>query len=666
MVEGEYMYRVISRREFTKASLATMGLAAVGKTCDAAFASQESPAQEIVIFHTNDMHGYLVGNGKSVIGADYVSALKNSVPNALLVDAGDEIQGSPFASLTKGEDCIEVMNKTGYDAMCLGNHEFDYGIDILLDRAAAAGFPMLSANVINSEGIPVTANTGCSGNGASAVLECGGRRIGVFGLTTNATAWSVLPDVIQGITFIDEIKTAEAQIAELAQQNVDAIICLAHLGDNSVPCEGTQLAQYLSDEAASKLTAIIDGHSHSVENTVVHGIAVVQTGCYLSAVGKLTLNFGNDVVSCTEELLELTTVINTTQPNDEVTQELDRVSAGQQKILSAEICLNPTTLWAGQHGSWCSVSSARIVESNYGDLVCESYLYVASEYLKSIGADDAAMVSVMNGGNSRDILTRGMLTKGDLVSISPYANTVMIKRVTPAFLKGVFEFGFSNCNGQDIQTGMLLQKEAFSNFMQTSGLTVVVDANMAVGSRVVSITLDGASEPLDLTDDQTPIILVSNSFVMTGGYTPLADVELVAEIGGILEALEKYIAYLNELNNFNGLPLLTGTKGNILFRTEGFEPAPTWTAKITLADNTGQPLANTSASIQIDSGDSVDVTSDEQGFVSIELEDGPHSLAIMPPEDTDPATRIDETYVNNYVGYGLVQNEMCSWPVITM
>ena len=104
-------------------------------------------SSEVVIYHTNDTHGYLAGDGESIIGIDQVAGLKESTPDSILVDAGDATQGLPLASLTKGADIIELMNLAGYDLMTAGNHEFDFGTDQFLSNVKLADFPILAANI---------------------------------------------------------------------------------------------------------------------------------------------------------------------------------------------------------------------------------------------------------------------------------------------------------------------------------------------------------------------------------------------------------------------------------------------------------------------------------------------------------------------------------------
>ena len=236
------------------AMVAACGLAACGPTAPPEqFTPRESAT--VTIFTTNDMHGNLTGDGQSTIGVVQAAAIKASTPNALLVDAGDATQGASFASVSHGADVVRMMNEAGYDLMAAGNHEFDYGADVLLENAALADFPILAANV-KREGKPLL--------DSSAVLTAAGYKIGFIGLTTVSTATSTNPALLTGVTFEDEVETAKKEIAALKDET-DALVLICHLGDNekAVSCTSEQLLNGLSQAEQEAVDAVIDGHSRS-------------------------------------------------------------------------------------------------------------------------------------------------------------------------------------------------------------------------------------------------------------------------------------------------------------------------------------------------------------------------------------------------------------------
>ena len=646
---------------------AASGVAPLGQ--GQAFASEGARADQVVIYHTNDVHGHLQGDGSSAVGIDYVAALHASTPNSLLVDAGDATQGMPVVSLSKGASAIELMNAAGYDAMCLGNHEFDFGQEVLLTNAEAAEFPMLSANVVRKDsGDALLSGVGACGDGATAVLECGGRHIGVFGITTASTSHSTSPANVEGLQFEDEVEAARRCIADLAAQGVDAIVALCHLGDGPVSCRAVDLAAELEPEEAAMLCAIVDGHSHTVENIEVNGVLVAQTGCNLANVGKLTLAFDADgSVFAIEELLDPETVAQAADPAPEVAEVLAEVSAEQEALMAQMLFDTPTTLWAGWLSESAISAPTRAVETNLGDVVCDAFRAAAGAYLEGEGLESMPVVAVENGGGIREAFARGMVSMGNLVATFPFSNTVVLKKITPRVLRDLFEGSFSGMAGQDAQTGMLLQESVSGGFLQMAGCDVVCDPNAEVGARVQSITLEGAADPLDLADDETPLLLVSNSYVMAGGdsYAAVAGIDPMADLGGELEILQNYLVELAGDGNDAepaSLPLYAGTLERLQLRG-GYEPAG-WVAVVRLVDGSGAALPGYAATLEVDASKRFDVQSDENGLVYLDVSDGSHAVCLVASDGGDVVG--PEHYVNNYLGYGLVEDELRSYPEIVV
>ncbi len=661
----------VTRRAFVAGAACTAASVAVAQTVlpRAARADEGEPGDEVVIFHTNDVHGHVQGDGESTVGIDYVAGLHACAPNSLLVDAGDATQGMPCVSLAKGATAIELMNAAGYDAMCLGNHEFDFGRDVLIANAEAAAFPMLSANMLREDGAALLDGVGVCGDGAQALLTCAGRRIGLFGLTTTKTSCSTLPGNVEGLTFADEVEAAESCIASLVEQGAEAVVALAHLGNGNVPCRGEDLAAGLSPEAAAHLVAIVDGHSHTVENAEVNGVLVVQTGCNLASVGKLTLSFGADgSVSAAEELLDPAAAAEDAEPLSAVTEELAQVSAEQDALMAEVLFDTPTTLWGGWFLGGNPMRMVRAVETNLGDAVCDAFIAAAAPSLEEAGKAGMPLVAVENGGGIRESFARGAVSVGSLVTTFPFSNTVIVRQVTPSILRAVIENGLVAMDGQDADTGMLTQEAVSGSFMQVAGCTVVCDPDAEAGARVTSITLDGTDVPLDLDDDATPIALVSNSYVMAGGeaFPMLADAEQLVEVGGELAVVQTYFEEQATgepgADGLPRLPLLARTEGRIQMRG-GYEPHD-WTAAVRVVDADGAALPQYALTLEVDASERFDVVTDDDGLAHLDLSDGPHAVAAVPADGADQDAALAECYVDNYMGIGLVEDEQRVYPSV--
>ena len=601
---------------------------------------------EVTIYHTNDTHGYLEGDGESVIGLPLVAGLKNTDENAILVDAGDATQGLPLASLTKGNDVIELMNLADYDLMVPGNHEFDFGTEAFLENVDLAEFPVISANIYR-DGSLLLAGTQEGNEGCHTVIERDGVKIGFFGLTTVHTASATNPEGLDGVEFTDEIEAAKAEITHLEEAGADVVIAVTHMGDEAggAPCTSADLAEAMTGEYAGRLDAIIDGHSHTVENDEVNDVLIVQTGTGLSAVGKLTVSVqpGQDP-SLKEELLGVDAFQNIT-PDPEVEQKLTEIGAEQEEMLNEEIGALSTTLWAGTIGQ---VPPTRFVETNYGNLAADALADSAKALVRETGtAEDQEMpvIAVENGGGIRAAVTNGNITLGELVSTFPFSNTVYMKKISPQVLYQMMEQSASDLDGQDPETGMLLQQSVSGGFLQISGFRVVFDPDGEAGSRVSSITLDGQETPLDRNDSETKIILAGNNYILSGGndYDMLAGLPKYAEAGGELETIRSYI----EKNLENGtLTGYAGTEGRISYSGSVYQPKDYTVSVLQIVDEAGNPYADREISYRVDGGEGIMGKTDSDGYLKITLSDGGHGIRVSDAQA--------EVYVDNYAGIGLV------------
>lgn len=575
------------------------------------------------------------------------------------MDAGDATQGMPLASLTQGEDIITLMNLAGYDVMAAGNHEFDFGAEQLLANAELADFPILAANVYR-DGQPLLEGTSKGGSGCHTIVERDGVQVGFFGLTTTETATSTTPSGIAGLEFLDEVETAKKEIDELEEEGADVIIAICHMGDLAVsPCTSADLAKALSEDPgySGKLDAIIDGHSHTVEDLTVGDTLIVQTGSSMAAVGKLTLTIdGNDQVRADSEMLNAAALAEQSVTADpEVTAKLEEISASQSVLLEEEIGTLDTTLWAGWIGS---IGPVRLQETNFGNLVTDAFREAGEAFLETAAPEEERklpVVAVENGGGIREAISNGTVMVGDLVAAFPFSNTLYMKKVTPAVLYEIMELSAQYMDGQDPETGMLLQGYIDGSFLQVSGFTVEFDTGAEKGSRVVSITLDGQETPLDRKDDSTQLLLVSNNYIMEGGsdYAVLASLPKYGEAGGELETIR---AYLETCMAEGTMDRYASAGSRLLLRGDGYKPAE-YIAYITVADENGQPMAGKALSYRVDGGERINGVTDENGRMALTLPDGPHGVRLSDSQN--------EVYVDNYSGLGLQEDDLRTFPALT-
>ncbi len=455
----------------------------------------------IKIVHTNDIHSRVEDDGSKVIGFPKLATYANKVReegNALILDAGDMIQGLPFGNLEKGHSIIDLANAVGYDAMTLGNHEFDFGTENLLEVIQKLNFPTIAAN-FSKDGKTVL--------DTYIVKEFEGVKVGIFGMATEETAFKSHPKNTEGYTFDDMITAAREQVKILKEQeNVDIVIMLGHLGLD----EG----EYTSDlvaKAVSGIDLIIDGHSHTVleQGRKVEDTLIVSTGEYLGHVGEVELVYDDETneLSLDAKLLSYEDFVDVT-PDVEVLNLIERTQAAQQVILQEVVGETAVDL-IGER------ANVRTGETNLGQLACQA--------MKNLTGADMVLT---NGGGIRASIPAGNITVNDLVTVFPYGNVVVVKELTGAEIKEALELGVSEYPNQ---------KGAFPH---TAGLTFTLNAYEEVGNRISNLTIGG--EAIDMNKTYS---VATNDFVANGGdgYTMFNLHPIVAEYNTLMDTLMDYI-----------------------------------------------------------------------------------------------------------------------------
>src|SRR5215475_4526606 len=220
------------------------------------FAAQNQT--HIVIMHTNDLHGQLLPRD-GVGGIAEIATIIRAAKPSLILDAGDFSTGTFLADEFKGAPMIQAMNRIGYDALTIGNHEFDYGQDALRLRLREAKFPVLSANL----------QTPISEIRQYTIVNARGIRFGLIGLTTEEVKGQSHPNNVVGVTVLDTVKTLERLLPEVRRKS-DFLIAMVHLEDD----EEKRLAS-----AFPEIRLIIGGHNHDALGPIQLGTTLVaKTG----------------------------------------------------------------------------------------------------------------------------------------------------------------------------------------------------------------------------------------------------------------------------------------------------------------------------------------------------------------------------------------------------
>ena len=467
-------------------------------TANAAEETAQDLDGDIVILHTNDVHGAISGYAK-------VAALKDAYEArgayVLLMDAGDFIQGDPTVSTSEGATAVELMNLAGYDVASMGNHEFDYGYQNLKDLEADADFTIVDANVLYNGQVAFEDNV--------VFTAPNGTKIGVFGLDTPETATKAHPAKIQGVTFLageDLYDCAQEQVDALTAEGCEYIICLGHLGidDESAGNRSIDLL-----EKVEGIDVFIDGHSHSTYEDVktaaggtgkVGDTLVTSTGTKLESIGVVTIDAEGVITTSTTPVADLTAedadvAARAAAIQKEIDDEYGTVFAKTEVALNGE----------REPGN-------RTEETNLGDLICDALVWGAEREGTEVDA------AVTNGGGIRASIAAGDITKKDINTVLPFGNTLSIVQVTGAELLEALEAS-TYCTPTSI-----------GGFPQVSGIKFTVDTTKAYdqgeqypGStyygpksiqRVTIETVGG--EPFDANATYT---IATNDFMAAGGDT---------------------------------------------------------------------------------------------------------------------------------------------------
>ena len=253
-----------------------------------ALAAVSVQAQELVILHTNDTHSQIepytykadTNVGGFLRREAYIREVRSQHPNVLLFDAGDFSQGTPYFNFFKGYTEIYLMNAMHYDAVTLGNHEFDNGCSALAKRIKKADFPFLCANYVFHNKALAKVVRPCM------IIEKGGYKVGVFGLTVDLKAL-IAPSTYKELQYLDPVEASKKMVQFLQSQNCDLIVCLSHLG-----VEKDQMNDYQLAKEVPGIDIIIGGHSHyeMKEPTVMGSTRIYQMTNKGKCIGEITVS----------------------------------------------------------------------------------------------------------------------------------------------------------------------------------------------------------------------------------------------------------------------------------------------------------------------------------------------------------------------------------------
>jgi len=427
----------------------------------------------LTILHINDLHGHLEPfkendkEGTSVGGMARIATLVEEVReeiesiggHVILLCAGDILQGTPMSLVYRGEPEIRTMNLMKFDAMVIGNHEFDYGQENLRRLMGLASFPIISANILTTSADKPA--------GADYIVNTyGDLDVAVFGLTTDETPVSTHPNNVKDLEFLQPVEIAE-ELVPVLREKADLIIALTHLG--------FEVDERLAEEVPG-IDIIVGGHSHTKVDSAVHigETLICQAFEYGIFLGRVDLIMQRGRVIESRNML---------MPVDNTVKEDPAISAlvsDYSTRLGAELEKPVGSTSVRLDGERTSVRNR---ETNLGNLVTDA-----------MRAFSHADVALTNAGSIRASIDKGEITTKEILTALPFGGQLVTLNLTGRQLERILKRTASLAPGS-------------GGFLQVSGLSFRIEGKEAIDVNVVG-------EPLD---EKRSYSVATNDFLAAGG-----------------------------------------------------------------------------------------------------------------------------------------------------
>ena len=456
----------------------------------------------MTILHTNDVHSRIepINRFDSTCSAEDdaagecfggVARIKTAIDmlraeneNVIVLDAGDQFQGSMFYTTYKGSAAAEFMNMTGYDVMAVGNHEFDDGPAKLSDFADAVEFPIISGNINVGQEASLEGDVE-----PYVILDVAGEQVAIVSVLATDTAETSSPGA--NVIFSDEIEYLQQVVSELEAQGVNKIVALTHVGFN----KDLEIAQNVAG-----IDVVVGGHSHTFASasdpdaTITYPywasgpngelVPVVTAYAYSKYVGELHVTFDGEgnLIDATGDTVLLDASI---APDEAVAARVAELGGPLEEI-RAQVVATASAAIDGDRGS------CRSGECQMGNLVAEAMLDRV--------ADQGIQIAIQNGGGLRASIDEGEITMGEVLTVLPFQNTLATFQLKGSDVIAALENGVGQV------------EDGAGRFPQVAGMSYTWNPAAEPGSRIVSVMVGG--EPID---PEATYGVVSNNYMRGGG-----------------------------------------------------------------------------------------------------------------------------------------------------
>ena len=525
--------RISSKKMFGLSLLLAAGLSLSGccawEGCPLNFL-KEKKGLELTVLHTNDTHSHVAGIDKrgnaafsvekSIGGlgrvASAVKAIKAEKDNVIFVDAGDQFQGTLFFSVNKSPMLAEINDHMPWDAMTLGNHEFDDGCLTLAKFLERSKVPALAANLAPEKGCPVLK----ADYAPHLIKDIRGEKVGIVGIANDEVV--TLASACEHTKFTPIVDTVKREVAELEAQGVKHIVLVTHIG---LPAD-RELAR-----AVDGVDIIVGGHTHSFigEGEGAEGpypivekspggqpVLVVTAKRAAQYLGELNVTFDENGVPASWNGAPVE-MKNDAPVDPQVSAVIDRYAKSLDEFRNTVIGENSVDMADG-------MDLCRDVECLSGLLTSDAMLEAA----RPLGAT----IALANGGSIRAGLPKGKITRGDILTIHPFGNAFVLREYTGEQILAALE----HCVAEEGARGPRL--------LQPAGLRYAIDGTKPVGSRIVKaevIDAKGNAAPLDL---KARYIVALSDYISGGGdgFSMLGEGKVVPSADSLVaDVLDGYI-----------------------------------------------------------------------------------------------------------------------------
>jgi 5'-nucleotidase len=470
-----------------------------------------APVTRLRIIGTNDFHGALdprrdargvLRGGAAALAATIQRAEAECVAPScqwILLDGGDEFQGTPASNLAYGRPVSDIFNALGYAAAALGNHEFDWGQDTLRARMRQEHYAVLGANVRYTDGrdVPWIRD--------DTLVTRGPFRIGIIGITTQSTTTAAKASMIAGLRFDNPAPIVDSLATLLRQRGANKIIVVAHAGgtcdaNGRSGCSGEIFTTMR--QVTQPIDAVLSGHSHTFINVLVGDTPITQARSSGSAIDVIDLPLGPATGPLLHEVRDVLT--DAIPPNGLIAGQVAAADAAVADQVKRPIAtVSEDMLRTGE-------------DYALGNLIADA--------MRAAGNAD---FGAMNHGGVRADLHQGVATYGALFEVQPFANVLFKVTASGKAMRRYLEqlVGGSRPN------------------IWLSGGTVTVDSTRPAGSRITGIVL-ASGRPFD--DASTYTIVVNDFMVTNNGTLAFPGTPIASEALNVTD-LDALIAYLERL-----------------------------------------------------------------------------------------------------------------------